>query len=101
MIRIISGLKEGQVVLLTPPLAPAEVEQAGDKVTVERATRKENRAGKTRPSEKDKNRKPKMEFNPEQMRKMREKFEKMSDEEKEEMHQKWIKKGQQQSGGGE
>ncbi|MHC4364315.1 MAG: efflux RND transporter periplasmic adaptor subunit [Planctomycetota bacterium] len=101
MIRTISGLKEGQVVLLTPPLAPAEVEQAGDKVAVERAARKENRARKTRPSEKDKNRKPKMEFNPEQTQKMRERFEKMSDEEKERMRQGWMKKGQQQSGGGE
>jgi len=116
MIRIISGLKEGQVVVLTPPLAPAEVEQAGDKVTVERAARKETRARKRRPSEKDKNHKPKMEFNPEQMQKMQERFEKMSDEEKEKMRERlekmsdeekegmrqgWMKKGQQQSGGGE
>ena len=116
MIRIISGLKEGQAVLLTPPLAPAEVEQAGNNVAVERAARKENRARKTRPSEKDKNRKPKMEFNPEQMQKMGERFEKMSDEEKEKMRERlekmsdeekermrqgWMKKGQEQSGGGE
>jgi uncharacterized damage-inducible protein DinB len=51
-------------------------------------------------------------MNPEQMRKMRERFEKMSDEErerfekmsdeeKEEMRQKWMKRQQQQTGGSE
>jgi HlyD family secretion protein len=88
MIRIISGLKEGEVVLLTPPLAPAEVEQAGDKVAVERTAGGEETAGRTGPVERDNDSKPQTEFKPEQMQKMRERFENMSDEERAEQMQK-------------
>jgi len=111
MIRIIRGLKAGETVLLTPPLADAAVEQAVGKVAIEKSAAENDKARKARSIDKDDERKAdteeaeqersKEKMDPEQMRKMREKFEKMSDEEKEEMRQKWMKGQQQQTGGSE
>ena len=111
MIRILRGLKAGETVLLTPPLADAAVEQAAGKVAIEKSAAENDKARKARAIDKNDEQKADMEeaeqerskrkMDPEQMRKMREKFEKMSDEEKEEMRQKWMKRQQQQTGGSE
>lgn len=111
MIRILRGLKAGENVLLTPPLADAAVEQAAGKVAIEKSAAKNDKARKARTIDKNDEQKADMEeaeqerskrkMDPEQMRKMREKFEKMSDEEKEEIRQKWMKRQQQQTGGSE
>jgi HlyD family secretion protein len=111
MIRIIRGLKPGEIVLLTPPLASAAVEQAAGKVAIEKSAAENDKARKARAIDKNDEQKADMEeaeqerskrkMDPEQMRKMREKFEKMSDEEKEEIRQKWMKGQQQQTGGSE
>ncbi len=109
MIRIIRGLKAGETVLLTPPLADAAVEQAAGKVAIEKSAAENDKARKAKAIDKNDEQKAdteeaeqrsKRKMDPEQMRKMREKFEKMSDEEKEEMRQKWMKR-RQQTGGSE
>ena len=110
MIRILRGLKAGETVLLTPPLADAAVEQAAGKVAIEKSAAENDKARKARAIDKNDEQKADMEeaeqerskrkMDPEQMRKMREKFEKMSDEEKEEIRQKWMKR-RQQTGGSE
>ncbi len=110
MIRILRGLKAGEIVLLTPPLADAAVEQAVGKVAIEKSAAEKDKARKARVIDKNDEEKADMEeaeqerskrkMDPEQMRKMREKFEKMSDEEKDEIRQKWMKR-QQQTGGSE
>jgi len=113
MIRIIRGLQPGEIVLLTPPLASAAVEQAADADTVtgETFTSEDALAPASRPIDggesqepgmrKGKEERSKQKMDPEQMRKMREKFEKMSDEEKEEMRKKWMGRRQRQGGAGE
>jgi hypothetical protein len=95
MIRIIRGLQVGEVVLLTPPLAPATVEQQGADRAVGEGQKPETK--------KIEDERPKVagEPSPEQRQKMREKFEKMSDEEKEKMRKQWEGKRQQQTGAGE
>jgi len=80
MIRIIQGLQPGEIVLLTPPLAHAAVEQGADRAIsgtspAEKKIEQERSQDEMRPS-------------PEQMQKMRERFEKMSAEEKEQMRKK-------------
>ena len=122
MIRILRGLKAGETVLLTPPLADAAVEQGADRAISETLPAETDTARRARPIDREGGRRPdrqeakqersKRKMNPEQMRKMRERFEKMSDEErerfekmsdeeKEEMRQKWMKRQQQQTGGSE
>jgi len=113
MIRIIRGLQVGEVVLLTPPLAPATVEQGAERAISETSAGEADTKQKTRPidkeggkeagTEKVEQERPKgeKELTAEQRQKMREKFEKMSDEEKEEMRKKWVGKRQQQTGAGE
>jgi HlyD family secretion protein len=113
MIRIIRGLQVGEVVLLTPPLAPATVEQgaeraisetpAGEAGTEQKARPIDKEGGKEPGTEKVEQERPKgeKELTAEQRQKMREKFEKMSDEEKEEMRKKRVGKRQQQTGAGE
>ncbi|MBN1391228.1 MAG: efflux RND transporter periplasmic adaptor subunit [Sedimentisphaerales bacterium] len=92
--RIIEGLKEGEIVLLTPPLAPAAVEQRtaaageaspGEPAAPEAARTSEAERGKETGTEKVSQERPQelTEPSPEQMRKMRERFENMSDEERE------------------
>jgi HlyD family secretion protein len=95
MIRIIEGLQVGEIVLLTPPLAPATVEQQGADRAVGEGQKPETK--------KIEDERPKVdgEPSPEQRQKMREKFEKMSDEEKEKMRKQWEGKRQQQTGAGE
>jgi HlyD family secretion protein len=97
MIRILRGLKAGETVLLTPPLASAEVEQAADIATTKISGAEDKKARAPRSIDKDERKKP--ELSPEQVQKMRERFEKMSDEEKEKMRQRWMKKQQQTEGG--
>jgi len=109
MIRILRGLKAGENVLLTPPLADAAVEQAAGKVAIEKSAAENDKARKARAIDKNDEQKADMEeaeqerskrkMDPEQMRKMREKFEKMSDEEKEKMRQRRMKRQQQTEGG--
>jgi len=113
MIRIIRGLQVGEVVLLTPPLAPATVEQgaeransetsAGEADTAQRARLLDKEGGQKPDTEKIEQERPKgeKELTAEQRQKMREKFEKMLDEEKEEMRKKWMRGRQQQAGEGE
>jgi len=95
MIRIVGGLQVGEVVLLTPPLAPATVEQqVADRAISE---------GQKPDTEKIKDERPKVEGEPapEQKQKMRERFENMSDEEKEKMRKQWEGRRQKQAGEGE
>jgi HlyD family secretion protein len=94
MIRIIGGLQVGEVVLLTPPLAPATVEQRGS----DRAVSEEQKAD----AEKIGEERPKLEGepSPEQRQRMRERFENMSDEEKEKMRKQWEGRRQKQAGEG-
>jgi HlyD family secretion protein len=110
MIRIIRGLEPGEIVLLTPPLASAAVEQGADRVTGETFTAEEALAPASRPIEggdsqesdmrEGKEEGSRRKMDPEQMRKMRERFEKMSEEEREEMRQRRMKRQQQQTEGG-
>ena len=107
MIRVISGLDEGQKVLLTPPLSSGEIKEEGetdDKVKSNIApapkenTPRENARGETGTGEKqrrqkgtrqgkrDQTKKPDMSnMTEEQKTKMKERFEKMSPQEKEKM----------------
>ena len=113
MTRIILGLKPGEIVLLTPPLADAVVEQAAGKVAIEKSAAENDKARKARAIDKNDEQKAdieeaeqerskgEMELTAEQREKMREKFEKMSDEEKEEMRKKWMGRRQRQGGAGE
>ncbi len=113
MIRIIRGLQPGEIVLLTPPLAPAAVEQGTDAVTTEispaeddeaRTLRSIDKEGGQRPdtkeAEQERSRR-KTELTPEQRQKMQERFEKMSDEEKEEMRKRRAGRRQQRTEAGE
>jgi HlyD family secretion protein len=91
MMRITKGLQEGEVVLLTPPLAPATVGQqvatntAGEAGTEQKARPSATENVKEAGTEKAEEERPKAlgEPSPEQMQKMRERFEKMSPEERE------------------
>jgi HlyD family secretion protein len=99
MIRITQGLKAGEVVLLTPPLASAAVEQAADTVTAEifEAEKHDREKPEAEGIEEERPR-GEMNLSPEQMQKMRERFEKMSPEEREKMRQRFRKKPQQNGG---
>lgn len=113
MIRIIRGLQVGEVVLLTPPLAPATVEQgaeraisetpAGEAGTEQKARPIDKEGGKEPGTEKVEQERPKgeKELTAEQRQKMRERFEKMTDEEKQEMRKNRMGRRQQQTGAGE
>jgi HlyD family secretion protein len=132
MIRITRGLQSGEIVLLTPPLASATVEQGADRAIGEPSAAEADTARRTRQIDREGGRKldtdkaeqerPQDEMRPspeqmqkmrerfekmtpeereEEMRKMRERFEKMSDEEKEQMRKRWMGGRQQQTGAGE
>lgn len=113
MIRIIRGLQVAEVVLLTPPLAPATVEQGAERAISETSAGEAGTEQKVRPiggegekepgTEKVEQERPKgeKELTAEQRQKMREKFEKMSDEEKEKMRKQWEGRRQKQAGEGE
>jgi HlyD family secretion protein len=105
MVRIVSGLKEGEAVWLTPPLRSAAVELLVESVGTERvdytdgteatggggpAGDRPRREGGRRGS--GRRHRTGMEFekmSPEQMEKMRERFMNMSEEEREEMRRQW------------
>jgi HlyD family secretion protein len=100
MIRVTEGLKEGEVVLLTPPLAPATVEQGEEKAVSETSaeTGTEQKAQpvvvgdvKEPATEKVERESPEAGGgpSPEQMQKMQERFENMSDEEKAKMRERF------------
>jgi HlyD family secretion protein len=128
VIRIIQGLQEGEVVLLTPPLAPSTVEQSAGRAVSETPAGGAGTEQKARPiggegvkepnSEKVKQESPKAGAEPtteqkqkmqdrfknmseEEKAKMRERFENMSDEEKEKMRKQWEGRRQKQAGEGE
>ena len=132
MIRITRGLQPGEIVLLTPPLASAAVEQGADRAisgtspgetdTARRARQIDREGGRKPDTEKAEQERPQDEMRPspeqmqkmrerfekmtpeereEEMRKMRERFEKMSDEEKEEMRKRRMGRRQRQTGEGE
>jgi HlyD family secretion protein len=128
MIRITGGLQTGEVVLLTPPLAPATVEQGAERAISETPAAEVGTEQKARPiggegvrepgTEKVEQERPKtgVASTPEQRQKMREKFENMSeeekakmkerfdnmsDEEKEKMRKQWEGRRQKQAGEGE
>ena len=129
MIQIVKGLRLGQEVLLTPPLAPAEkreymsaepiqpeagVERRGegpDREVREGRTGQprggpqgdRRRGGQGRPGQGTPGQGPPAGTTtptPEQMQKMRERFENMTPEEREKMRQQMMNRGQQSSGGG-
>jgi HlyD family secretion protein len=116
MIRVIEGLREGEVVLLTPPLAPATVEQGAEKAVSETPAGEAVTEQKAKPSGvesveeagtgKIEQERPRPEGgpSPEQMQKMRERFEKMSPEEREaemqKMRKQWEGRRQRQAGEG-
>jgi hypothetical protein len=102
MMRITEGLREGEVVLLTPPLASAAVEQqavdvnvgkipSGEAGTEQKAGPSATENAKEAETKKAGEERPKMESEPsqEQMQKMRERFENMSDEEKAKMRERF------------
>jgi HlyD family secretion protein len=128
MIRIIEGLQPGEVVLLTPPLAPSTVEQGAERAVSETPAAEADTKQKARPiggegvkepgTEKVEQERPKGEkeltaeqrqkmrekfenMSDEEKAKMREKFENMSDEEKEKMRKQWEGRRQKQAGEGE
>ncbi len=126
-VRIIEGLQVGEVVMLTPPLASAAVEQQSADVNVGKAPSGES-AGEQKaqpsatenvkeaetkkaeeerpkagaePSPEQKMRKRFENMSEEEKAKMREKFENMSDEEKAEMRKRGMGRRQKQAGEGE
>ncbi len=113
MMRIIQGLQPGEVVLLTPPLASAAVEQGAERTISEvqkpdtKKAEQERPEGEMKPTpeqmQKMRERFENMsdEEREEQMRKMRERFENMSDEEKEKMRKQWEGRRERQAGAGE
>jgi HlyD family secretion protein len=115
MIRIIKGLQPDEVVLLTPPLAPATVEQGADRTVSEGQKPETERIEQERPkTEVDSTGSP-QEVEPtserrqkrfenmseEERAKMRERFENMSDEEKEQMRKRRMGRRRQQNEAGE
>jgi len=94
MMRIIQGLQPGEIVLLTPPLASAAVEQGAERTISEGQKPDTKKAEQERPEGE-------MKPTPEQMQKMRERFENMSDEEKEKMRKQWEGRRERQAGAGE
>ncbi len=102
-VRIIEGLQVGEAVLLTPPLASASVEQqpadanvgktpSDESAGVQKAQPSSGAEGVEKPeTDKVKQEGPKAEGgpSPEQMEKMRKKFENMSDEEKAKMRERF------------
>ena len=104
MIRITEGLEAGEIVQLTPPLGAAVVERAADAAAVEAeealrvrpdATDEAQQLG-TEGLEKERSG-DKPELTPEQIQKMREKFEKMTPEEREELRKKRMEQRQPQA----
>jgi HlyD family secretion protein len=113
-VRIIEGLQEGEVVLLTPPLASAAVEQQaadanfgkapyGGDGTERRAQPSSGEGLKEPGTDKieQESSEAGTEPSPEQMQKMREKFENMSDEEKAKMRTRLEGRHQRQAGEGQ
>jgi HlyD family secretion protein len=110
MIRIIKGLQEGEVVLLTPPLAPSTVEQQGAGVAVSEGQKADTKkieeerpkvGAEPSPEQRQKMRERFENMSEEEKAKMKERFDNMSDEEKEKMRKQWEGRRQQQTGAGE
>lgn len=102
MIRILGGLKKGEVVSLAPPLGSGTVEQGREAVTRAPGAGEGSKTRGEKPTEKKRRQRPDMKnLSDEQKQKMRERFENMSDEDKEKMRQEWMKKGGQRRGAGE
>jgi len=113
MMRVLGGLKEGEVVLLAPPLGSGAVEEARGVVSRDVSGGGEEMTRAEQSTDDDAAGKPGMELSPEQMRdrfekmsdeerqQMRERFEKMSDEEKEKLRQGRMRRGRPRGGAGE
>jgi len=88
MIRILSGLKAGEIVLLTPPLRSAAVgvEASNDKPAVQADRDAEK---KERPKKRQRQREGRENMTDEQRKKMREKYEKMTPEEREKLRKQF------------
>ncbi|MHC4122880.1 MAG: efflux RND transporter periplasmic adaptor subunit, partial [Planctomycetota bacterium] len=102
MVRIISGLKPGESVLLNPPLAAGTVEESADITATETAPgveqkrlREELPEGKTDKKPKQGDRKKREKISPEERGKIRKRFENMSPEEREKILQQQTNKRQQ------
>ncbi len=83
MIRIIDGLKAGDIVQLTPPLASAAVETQDSDLERIRPPDVNEQQPPALPADKP-------QLTPQQLQKMREKFEKMTPEERETLRKKWM-----------
>jgi len=108
MIRIIEGLKAGEIVLLTPPLGSATAEQQGpadravsEKQESQAQSKKQERPGTEVKPTPEKMRDKFENMSEEEKAKMRAKFENMSDEEKEKMRKQGEGRRQRQGGQGE
>lgn len=102
MMRIIGGLKEGEVVLLTPPLGSGTVEQEMEVAAMEPTGGEVYETREEKPTERPRRQRLDMKnLSDEQRKKMRERFENMSDEEKEKMRQERMKRGGERRGTGE
>ena len=101
MVRIISGLEQGEVVLLTPPLKSAEVKPHSGSMTPETnssdtdsdtidskaSERLKNGVSPPEQQEKEEEKKGRPQLTPEQRKQMQERFKNMSPEEREKMRQ--------------
>ena len=98
MVHVESGLRPGEIVLLTPPLKSAEVEPFVGRTAAPEtpADRKPDRQKRPRGKERSGGqRKPGRDMSPEQRRQMREKVQNMSPEQREEAKQQMTKRRQQ------
>ncbi|UCC23648.1 MAG: efflux RND transporter periplasmic adaptor subunit [Planctomycetota bacterium] len=86
MIRILSGLKEGEVVLLAPPLGSGVVEEARE---VASSGGEEELIGRSESADQDEGARPRTMGGPEEMQQMRKRFENMSDEERRQMRERF------------
>lgn len=107
MIRIVNGLREGEVVLVAPPLASGTVEQQeSERAVSERRSPDMKRNDEERSSDGAEPSSEQMQkrfenMSDEEKQKMRERFENMSDEEKEKIRKQGEGRRQRQAGEGE
>jgi len=90
MIRIIDGLKAGDIVQLTPPLASATVETEASDLEKIRPPDVDEQPPAAPPADKP-------QLTPQQSQKMRENLEKMTPEEREKLRKKWMEQKAPQS----
>ncbi len=113
MMRVLGGVKEGEVVLLAPPLGRGAIEEAREVASSTGSLGEEAATGGEESTDKDEAPGPGMQLSPEQMRErfekmsdeekrqMRERFEKMSDEDREKLRQRRMQRGRARGGASE